>query len=153
MDLVLEVKPTQVTLVPDADDAITSDAGWEQALNARVWALGPHHAQAPLLVGRVGCLLESYRRGHGRGCGLRAMHRICALVRGAKPNLSTGVSAAAATSPLSEYVSALARCARGVAAASTGNAGASVCTRLRRLGRAVASPGAHATPFGRPRAV
>lgn len=28
IDLVLEVKPTQVTLVPDAEDAITSDAGW-----------------------------------------------------------------------------------------------------------------------------
>lgn len=28
MDLVLKVKPTQVTLVPDADDAITSNAGW-----------------------------------------------------------------------------------------------------------------------------
>ena len=28
IDLVLEVKPEQVTLVPDADDAITSDAGW-----------------------------------------------------------------------------------------------------------------------------
>lgn len=28
IDLVLDVKPTQVTLVPDADDAITSDAGW-----------------------------------------------------------------------------------------------------------------------------
>ncbi len=29
MDLVLDVKPTQVTLVPDADDAITSNAGWD----------------------------------------------------------------------------------------------------------------------------
>lgn len=29
MDLVLEIKPTQVTLVPDADDAITSNAGWD----------------------------------------------------------------------------------------------------------------------------
>ncbi len=29
MDLVLEVKPTQVTLVPDAVDAITSNAGWD----------------------------------------------------------------------------------------------------------------------------
>ena len=29
MDLVLEVKPTQVTLVPDAIDAITSNAGWD----------------------------------------------------------------------------------------------------------------------------
>ena len=29
IDLVLEVKPTQVTLVPDAEDVITSDAGWD----------------------------------------------------------------------------------------------------------------------------
>lgn len=28
MDMVLEIKPTQVTLVPDADDALTSNAGW-----------------------------------------------------------------------------------------------------------------------------
>ena len=28
IDLVLQVKPTQVTLVPDAEDAITSNAGW-----------------------------------------------------------------------------------------------------------------------------
>ncbi|MFC4722484.1 pyridoxine 5'-phosphate synthase [Geojedonia litorea] len=29
MDIVLEIKPTQVTLVPDAEDAITSNAGWD----------------------------------------------------------------------------------------------------------------------------
>lgn len=29
VDMVLDVKPTQVTLVPDADDAITSNAGWD----------------------------------------------------------------------------------------------------------------------------
>src|SRR6056300_737961 len=29
MNLVLEVRPTQVTLVPDAEDAITSNAGWD----------------------------------------------------------------------------------------------------------------------------
>lgn len=29
LDLVLKIKPTQVTLVPDADDAITSNAGWD----------------------------------------------------------------------------------------------------------------------------
>lgn len=29
MDLVLSVRPTQVTLVPDAPDAITSSAGWD----------------------------------------------------------------------------------------------------------------------------
>lgn len=31
IDLVLEVKPAQVTLVPDAPDALTSNAGWEVA--------------------------------------------------------------------------------------------------------------------------
>lgn len=29
MEMVLETKPTQVTLVPDAEDAITSNAGWD----------------------------------------------------------------------------------------------------------------------------
>ncbi|MBL4904596.1 MAG: pyridoxine 5'-phosphate synthase [Flavobacteriaceae bacterium] len=29
MDMVLEIKPTQVTLVPDAIDAVTSNAGWD----------------------------------------------------------------------------------------------------------------------------
>jgi pyridoxine 5-phosphate synthase len=29
IDMVLEVKPTQVTLVPDAEDAITSNSGWD----------------------------------------------------------------------------------------------------------------------------
>lgn len=33
MDLVLKVKPVQVTLVPDAPDALTSSAGWDVAAN------------------------------------------------------------------------------------------------------------------------
>lgn len=33
MDLVLAIKPTQVTLVPDAEDAITSNAGWDTIKN------------------------------------------------------------------------------------------------------------------------
>ncbi len=33
MDLVLEIKPTQVTLVPDKDNAITSTAGWDTIKN------------------------------------------------------------------------------------------------------------------------
>lgn len=33
LDLVLKVKPEQVTLVPDAPDAITSNAGWDIAAN------------------------------------------------------------------------------------------------------------------------
>ena len=33
IDLVLELKPTQVTLVPDAVDALTSNAGWDTVKN------------------------------------------------------------------------------------------------------------------------
>jgi pyridoxine 5-phosphate synthase len=33
VDLVLEVKPAQVTLVPDAHDAVTSNAGWDTKKN------------------------------------------------------------------------------------------------------------------------
>lgn len=33
IDLVLKIKPTQVTLVPDAPDAITSNAGWDVKAN------------------------------------------------------------------------------------------------------------------------
>ncbi|MCI1640461.1 MAG: pyridoxine 5'-phosphate synthase [Bacteroidales bacterium] len=33
MDLVLETKPSQVTLVPDAPDAITSNSGWDTIKN------------------------------------------------------------------------------------------------------------------------
>lgn len=29
IEMVLQIKPTQVTLVPDADDALTSNAGWD----------------------------------------------------------------------------------------------------------------------------
>ncbi|MDA0773869.1 MAG: pyridoxine 5'-phosphate synthase [Bacteroidetes bacterium] len=35
VDLVLEIKPTQVTLVPDAPDAITSNAGWDTVKNLK----------------------------------------------------------------------------------------------------------------------
>lgn len=34
MDLVLKIKPEQVTLVPDAPDSLTSSAGWDVAANA-----------------------------------------------------------------------------------------------------------------------
>ena len=33
MDMVLEIKPTQVTLVPDGIDALTSNAGWDTLKN------------------------------------------------------------------------------------------------------------------------
>lgn len=35
MDLVLKVKPAQVTLVPDAPDALTSSAGWDVKANLK----------------------------------------------------------------------------------------------------------------------
>lgn len=34
IDMVLKIKPTQVTLVPDAIDAVTSNAGWDTIKNA-----------------------------------------------------------------------------------------------------------------------
>lgn len=34
MDLVLDIQPTQVTLVPDAEEAITSNAGWDTLKHA-----------------------------------------------------------------------------------------------------------------------
>jgi pyridoxine 5-phosphate synthase len=33
MDLVLDIKPTQVTLVPDSPDVLTSNAGWDTLVN------------------------------------------------------------------------------------------------------------------------
>lgn len=33
MDMVLEIRPTQVTLVPDSDDVLTSNAGWDTVKN------------------------------------------------------------------------------------------------------------------------
>lgn len=33
VDLVLDIKPTQVTLVPDGDDVLTSNAGWDTIKN------------------------------------------------------------------------------------------------------------------------
>ena len=38
VELVLQVRPTQVTLVPDAPDALTSSAGWDVAANAEMLA-------------------------------------------------------------------------------------------------------------------
>ena len=38
VDLVLKVRPTQVTLVPDAPDALTSNSGWDVAANAEFLA-------------------------------------------------------------------------------------------------------------------
>ena len=35
IDLVLDVKPTQVTLVPDSIDQITSNAGWDTKIQEK----------------------------------------------------------------------------------------------------------------------
>lgn len=56
IDLVLKVKPTQVTLVPDAPDAITSNAGWDvkenfDRLNELVDIFTEHGIRTSLFVG------------------------------------------------------------------------------------------------------
>ncbi len=44
MDLVLGIKPTQVTLVPDSPDVLTSNAGWDTIT---------HHAKLKDVIGRL----------------------------------------------------------------------------------------------------
>lgn len=56
IDLVLKVKPTQVTLVPDAPEAITSDAGWNvkdhfDRLSELVDLFTSHGVRTSLFVG------------------------------------------------------------------------------------------------------
>lgn len=56
IDLVLKVKPTQVTLVPDAPDAITSNAGWNvkenfDLLSELVDTFTAHGIRTSLFVG------------------------------------------------------------------------------------------------------
>lgn len=55
IDLVLEIGPTQVTLVPDAPDALTSNAGWDTIkhkdfLTDIVTELRRHHIRTSLFV-------------------------------------------------------------------------------------------------------
>jgi len=56
IDLVLKVKPTQVTLVPDGPDAITSNAGWDvkanfDMLSELVDTFSTHGIRTSLFVG------------------------------------------------------------------------------------------------------
>lgn len=87
MDLVLETVPTQVTLVPDAHDAITSNAGWDTVRHrdfltevcAEFKAKGirtsifidpvPAMAEGAALCGcdRVELYTESYASGYHKG--------------------------------------------------------------------------------------
>lgn len=55
IDLVLKVKPTQVTLVPDAPDAITSNAGWNvkenfEFLNELVDTFNTHGIRTSIFI-------------------------------------------------------------------------------------------------------
>ena len=50
IDLVLETKPTQVTLVPDSIHAITSNAGWDTVKHQSfLKEVIPHLCQIPIL--------------------------------------------------------------------------------------------------------
>jgi pyridoxine 5-phosphate synthase len=64
MDLVLKVKPHQVTLVPDAHDDITSSAGWDtianyQFLSEIVEALCSKGIRTSIFVGTEARIIES----------------------------------------------------------------------------------------------
>lgn len=63
IDLVLKVKPTQVTLVPDAPDAITSNAGWNvkenfDLLSELVDTFTAHGIRTSLFVGTDAANIE-----------------------------------------------------------------------------------------------
>ena len=59
MDLVLKIKPEQVTLVPDAPDSLTSSAGWDVQAHAefltqvvdRLWSFTP--SLTPTFIRRI----------------------------------------------------------------------------------------------------
>ena len=87
IDLVMEVTPDQVTLVPDAEDAITSNAGWDairhkgflteicsefkkKGIRTSIFIdPKPEMAEAAALCGcdRVELYTESYARGYRNG--------------------------------------------------------------------------------------
>jgi len=63
IDLVLEVKPTQVTLVPDAVDAITSNAGWDTVkhqsfLKEVIDEFKRHNIRTSIFVDPVAAMIE-----------------------------------------------------------------------------------------------
>mgnify|MGYP002514573406 CR=1 FL=1 len=88
IDLVCEVVPHQVTLVPDAEDAITSNAGWNtvkhkdflsevckefrsKGIRTSIFVdPDPRMAEAAALCGcdRVELYTESYAKGYARVC-------------------------------------------------------------------------------------
>jgi len=72
MDLVLKVKPTQVTLVPDAPDALTSSAGWDvgahlEDLTAIVDSLREAGIRSSIFVGTdITCIQLAAKAGADR---------------------------------------------------------------------------------------
>lgn len=83
IDLVCEVHPAQVTLVPDAPDAITSDAGWDARANGQMLKqivstfksegirtsvfLDPDPAMVPYAAETGTDRIELYTEGYARG--------------------------------------------------------------------------------------
>ncbi len=83
IDLVCQVHPAQVTLVPDAPDAITSDAGWDARANGRMLKqivstfksegirtsvfLDPDPAMVPYAAETGTDRIELYTEGYARG--------------------------------------------------------------------------------------
>ena len=111
-DLVLEVRPTQVTLVPDAHDAITSNAGWDTIRNRDFLTEvcsefkrhgirtsifvdpDPKMAEGAALCGcdRVELYTESYASGYGkdREAAIAPFVRTAEAARGCGLGLNAG---------------------------------------------------------------
>jgi pyridoxine 5-phosphate synthase len=67
IDLILEIKPTQVTLVPDAVDAITSNAGWDTLKNEHflteiIQEFQRHNIRTSIFVDPVLAMVEGAKK-------------------------------------------------------------------------------------------
>jgi pyridoxine 5-phosphate synthase len=67
IDLVLECKPTQVTLVPDAIGAITSSAGWDTVANASyltevIQEFQRHGIRTSIFVDPIAAMIEGAKK-------------------------------------------------------------------------------------------
>jgi pyridoxine 5-phosphate synthase len=107
MDMVLQVKPTQVTLVPDAADAITSNAGWDVVKNqeflhsivkklhdAGIRASIFVEADAKIMLYAAGTgadRIELYTEKYARNYGNNAQQAIAPFVEAAQAAVQAGL--------------------------------------------------------------
>jgi pyridoxine 5-phosphate synthase len=115
LDLIQEIKPDQVTLVPDPPDAITSNAGWNVSLNQKFLAdvfkkisISSPQSRISVFIDPQSCSLEELKILKAQG-----VHRIELYTEayakafeqsGADPSLTSEATKAELEVTLSHYV-------------------------------------------------